>query len=93
MWRKKVNNNLNFEKSVIIVLNLSYYWLSSVTSVDNELNLNSFLTVYPNTAPAINRWCYRAYNSLYPNAIFSIIYISTVNISTVAKFQRQAIFI
>jgi hypothetical protein len=36
MWRKKVNNNLNFEKSVIIVLNLSYYWLSSVVSVHND---------------------------------------------------------
>jgi hypothetical protein len=46
MWQKKVTNNLNFEKSVIIVLNLSYHWLSTVTSVDNDLNINSFLTVY-----------------------------------------------
>jgi hypothetical protein len=31
MWQKIVNNNINFEKSVIIVLNLSYYILSSVS--------------------------------------------------------------
>jgi hypothetical protein len=46
MWQKKVNNDLNFEKSVIIVLNLSYCQLSSVSSVYNDLNLNSFLTVH-----------------------------------------------
>jgi hypothetical protein len=26
MWRKKVNNNVNFEQSVIIVLNFSRYF-------------------------------------------------------------------